>query len=753
MKIRSLYLLLLLTLVSGIMFAQNTYISADKEKKLGDFLIYSGKFSERTMMHEMDFEHPGFIPYHNGRLPLTGAGGNDYHVFKTFIYVDSDYMEENLSMYIGPFDMPVIIRLNDTVIYKKGLVYEIDGAYSTGEVSAVHLPLCSGLLNYDKENTLIIEVFPQYEDSALPEIVIAEYRHNELKVFTKNLFNVRLVLAAQFLALLVALYYFFTFISRGCRDVRCIYFALFCVSFTLAYVNIGLSFDSNYYILLVILTRCFQMLCLGFYSLFIIESSGLFTRSKKAIVSLILVYSLGCAAYIAIQSSKETINAAFSIIANIYLTPVLVVCILVSLITIIVKRYIKFIPLLFATLIVVAASLRDMGALAEGIQPMFWFAPYAFLFLVIVIYAILVIEEAGIYRKSQKISVEIEEKNQSLGLLLNNILRVTQRSGVSNQKLDTSISDAINIMTEYTEGNKQLDETILSQYELINGMITRVSGRVKESVDKIPKAIESQKSIVEQTNNIMAVMDDDINQMTGDSITTSECANQLASLAVESRELVIESKKNMELISENSAFLGKLLESMDDISEKTNMLSFNASIEAARAGNTGKGFSVVSTEIRQLAEKSRATLTESFSNIKAMMDTVQQGIQMSSNVTERLLTIIENSEKSSRMFDSITVNMKKQQGESHTIRTGMNELLTSTNQIQEMAEIEQKENTEVIEALSKMQEFFKQVSELVNTQVKNEKLITESIQTIKDVMIENKKNTQILIQTTNEIQR
>ncbi|MCL2765138.1 MAG: methyl-accepting chemotaxis protein [Treponema sp.] len=756
MRFRKTGVLLLLVLLTGSqVFAQNTY--AGGALTLGNFVIYSGKFTDRANMLAANFEYAGFIPYYGESLPGTGRGGNNYHVFKSLFYIDNNLQAlgdtDNLSLYIGAFDMPVIIYVNDIVIYKKGLILEIDGEYSTGEVFANHVPVAAGLLNSNKANTIVVEVFPLYEDSSLPELVIAQFKDNAGKVFLKNLLNVQLVLAAQFLAVLIAIYQFFTFFSRGGKDKRYVLFSLFSLSFALAYTNIGFSFDTVHYLWLVKITRCFQMLCLGFYSLFIIESSALFSKTKRYIIPAVLAYSLGCAVYVAVQKCKETVNIAFGVIANIYLTPVLVVCILAAIATIIIIKNVKFIPLLFATLIVVAASLRDMQMLANAIQPMFWFGPYAFLCLVIVIYAILVIEEAGIYKKSLKISVEIEEKNQSLNMLLDNILKVTKRSGVSNQQLDTSITNTINIMTDYTESNKQLDETILSQFELINKMIDNVSDRVKESVDKIPRAVESQIQVVEQTNKIMTAMNDDIHQMTGDSVKTSDYANQLALLAVESRELVVESKKNMELISDNSAFLNKLLEAMDDISEKTNMLSFNASIEAARAGASGKGFAVVATEIRQLAEKSRSTLTESFSNIKGMMDTVKEGIELSNKVTQRLLTIIENSEKSSEMIDNITVNMKKQQDESEAIRTGMNELLNSTSQIRGLAEMEHTENINLIESLSKIHNFFQQVSGMIDSQVKNEKSITESIQTIKDVMIENKKNTQILIETTSAIQK
>ena len=739
---------LLLMLISTQIFAQNHYTTGSDPLVLDGFLMYAGGQAEADKMLSLGFESPGFVPYNGGRLQDLNKGDN-YIVFKTNFSFSPDCKDKELTLYIDPLDMPHTVRINNYIVHKAGMFK--NGVYSTGFKIAIHIPLAEDITGFDRDNVLVIEAFPQYEDSSLPEISIAEYGYNAQKVFFKNLLNVYLVLAAQFVALLIAIYHFFTFLSRGSKDKKYLYFALLSFSFCLAYSNVGFSFDTPYYLLPLIITRIFQIFSLVFFSMFMIESAEIFTKQKKYIIAVILGYSLFCTVPIAFQKTKEAVNAMFGSMTNFNTIPVLAGSIITLLLTIFVKRNIRIIPLLITTLIVAGASLLDLTFLIKGIQPMFWAAPYAFLLLVIVIYAMLVMEEANLYKQSIANSKEIEKKNQSLKVLMDNIVHVVHSSSASNQKLDDSITGTITLMTEYTEGNKQLDETLLAQFEIISGLITKVSDRIKESVDKIPLAVENQTAIVEQTNLIINTMNDEINTMTGDSVTTSEYAKQLASLAVESREIIVNSKKNMELISENSSFLSNLLKSMEDITEKTNLLSMNAAIEAAHAGETGKGFAVVATEIRNLADKSRSTLTESFNNIKVMLDTVKQGIELSNQVTERLLTIIEKSGKSSDMIDIITDNMKKQQKESETIREGMEELLTGTNQIHSLAETEQKENQEILGTLSKLHDFFTQVSGMVNSQMKGEKAITESIHTIKDVMHENKKYIQSLNDTADSI--
>ncbi|MDR0322115.1 MAG: adenylate/guanylate cyclase domain-containing protein [Treponema sp.] len=380
-----------------VVSASNNFVSGMDRLYIGDFLIYSGRNSDRERMLAANFDLPGFAPYNREKL-INNEDDDNYHVFKSNFSVSKDFEDKELTLYIDYFDMPVIIHINDITIYRKGLKQETKRrVYSTGYQVALDVPLAGELINYDEENSLVVEVFPLYETNSMPELSIAEYKDNAQKVFFKNFFNTYLVIAAQFLAILVALYHFVLFLSRGCKDKKYLIFSFLSMSFALAYANIGFSFDSNYYNAIIKITRSFQLLCFGFYSLYIIESSGLFPKQKKYIVTGIIIFSLTCAAFVALQKDKHMVNLAFSVISNIYIIPLLLLCIVFPVLSIILKKDYMLAPLLFTTLIVSVASLRDMVLLSSNIQPLFWYVPYAFLTLIIVIYAILVYEESKLF--------------------------------------------------------------------------------------------------------------------------------------------------------------------------------------------------------------------------------------------------------------------------------------------------------------------------------------------------------------------
>lgn len=96
-------------------------------------------------------------------------------------------------------------------------------------------------------------------------------------------------------------------------------------------------------------------------------------------------------------------------------------------------------------------------------------------------------------------------------------------------------------------------------------------------------------------------------------------------------------------LSEHGQSIGAIIQSVDDLSEQSNLLSVNAAIEAAKAGENGRGFSVVADEMRSLAEQSK----DATKQVRQILNDIQRGVSTAGMATERGARSVESGLKMS----------------------------------------------------------------------------------------------------------
>lgn len=208
-----------------------------------------------------------------------------------------------------------------------------------------------------------------------------------------------------------------------------------------------------------------------------------------------------------------------------------------------------------------------------------------------------------------------------------------------------------------------------------------------------------ENSAIEQVKTVENIIRDfsGLDNLVGMIASESEKANEYVNTALERVNSGMNSmgllKDEMGEIEKSSVQITEIISMINDIAEQTNLLSLNASIESARAGEAGRGFTIVASEIRKLAEKSGQAASEIQRLITHNNEIIHIGVQHSNKTVEIFNDISTQNELISELVKNISE-------EGQSVRESSSKVLKSINYISTMAKENKDQTEKVVDSVS-----------------------------------------------------
>ena len=306
----------------------------------------------------------------------------------------------------------------------------------------------------------------------------------------------------------------------------------------------------------------------------------------------------------------------------------------------------------------------------------------------------------------QRESQRVNDANQAAILRLMNELQSVAEGDLTQQATVTeditgAIADSVNYTVEELR-------TLVAQVQGTANRVTDTTGQVEQTSTELLAASTEQLHEIRETGESVLQMAGRINDVSQRAQETVAAAQQSLSVtqtgrravqdAIEGmnsiRDQIQETSKRIKRLGESSQEIGEITELISDITEQTNVLALNAAIQAASAGDAGRGFSVVAEEVQRLAERSgdatrqiaalvKAIQTDTGDAVAAMERSTQgvvQGAQLSDAAGAALVDIDRVTRELSTLVESISTQAQSEAQSANVVASNIQHIFAVTEQ-------------------------------------------------------------------------
>lgn len=274
-------------------------------------------------------------------------------------------------------------------------------------------------------------------------------------------------------------------------------------------------------------------------------------------------------------------------------------------------------------------------------------------------------------------------------VLLSKLRRISQiATAISNKDISHTCSmQSHDMIGEIVHGFNMMAANLrdlIGEVANMSGHVNRDANTIQGLMAGVRKRFDAQQQTVGSINSSTETLSETVVQISSSASQVSEAARSASNLAKSGGHIVQETIQGMRRINESvtlgssavdnlgrkSDEIGAIVAVINGIAEQTNLLALNAAIEAARAGEQGRGFAVVADEVRKLAEKTAQATQEISGMIQSVQQETQNAISTMQSGTEQVRGGVEKATEAGRALQEIVLSVERVSEMIERIATG-----------------------------------------------------------------------------------
>ena len=343
------------------------------------------------------------------------------------------------------------------------------------------------------------------------------------------------------------------------------------------------------------------------------------------------------------------------------------------------------------------------------------------------------------------LTTSINQMIDKLSTMIKGLIDSTESVSYTSKIINASVFNSSNAIDDFSTMLEKINSNSSEQNNLVL--------EADKSISSLAKSVRNIREHLAEQSNSVATISSSVTQMTANIGSVAETAEKarasaevLTQRSQQGRDSIEKAIATMLDIQKSSAEVQNFVNIIKNLASQTNLLSMNAAIEAAHAGEFGQGFAVVAEEVRNLAESSAKSARNIQQHIEDMIVTIDNGVETINFAGNSFMEISQRVEETANFVEEISAAMEEQKIGAAETQQATITVVDAVHAVNDLAQTQTEDATNVREFMRTVVTASESTLKAVQDGVIATMHLKESVQEVKDSATHNTNSVDIIEQ-------